>query len=242
MMRGKLIVIDGGDGSGKATQANLLIKTLTKLRYRVKYFDFPRYDQFFGKLVKRFLAGEFGQLDEVSPYLSSMTYALDRYQVKDEMEKYLNDGWIVICNRFTTSNLAHQSAKYSNKSQRQKMIDWIEECEYRQLKIPKEDIVVYLKVPPTESSKLLKRKVRTGKLAPQDDIAEKDIDHQINASTMYQMLAKKRSSWLVIECADRSGNILPIETIHSLVVQSLCDKLPNLCNNLKKPLLTQKAK
>ncbi len=117
--KGKLIVIDGGDGSGKTTQANLLVDYLKKRGFKVKYYDFPRYySSFHGKLVGRFLAGEFGSLDSVSPYLASLAYALDRASVKEEMEEWLAKGGIIICNRYVTSSMAHQSARLPEKERK----------------------------------------------------------------------------------------------------------------------------
>src|SRR4051812_18225473 len=108
--RGNLIVIEGTDGAGKATQSALLLKVLKKQR-SVSFFDFPRYKQSnFGRLIRRSLSGEFGNFLELSPYLSSLPYMLDRARAKYLLLESLKEG-DVICDRYTTSNLAHQTAK-----------------------------------------------------------------------------------------------------------------------------------
>ena len=114
--KGKLIVIDGGDGSGKATQSEMLIAYLKKSGNKVKYVDYPRYyTSFHGNVVARFLRGEFGKLDEVSPYLSALAYAVDRAGTKEELDDWLASGGIVISNRYATSSMAHQGAKMPHK-------------------------------------------------------------------------------------------------------------------------------
>jgi nucleoside 2-deoxyribosyltransferase len=110
--RGKLIVIDGTDGSGKATQCQLLLDYLKKVGYRTKYIDFPRYySSFHGGMVGRYLKGEFGGLDEVNPYLASLTYALDRLTAKEDMDTWLRNGNLVVTNRYTSSNMAFQTVR-----------------------------------------------------------------------------------------------------------------------------------
>src|SRR3989344_2308491 len=112
--KGKIIVIEGGDGSGKATQSKLLIEYLEKNSIPHAYLDFPNYSSFYGKLVGKFLRGEFGDLDSVSPYLASLTFALDRLSSKDTIENHLKAGKIVVMNRYATSNMAHQGSKIAD--------------------------------------------------------------------------------------------------------------------------------
>jgi len=133
--RGKFIVIDGGDGSGKTTQAELLMQYLKGKKIAVKGFDFPRYySSFHGKIAGRFLAGEFG--DNVSPYLASLAYALDRASTKEEMDLWLSHGGVIVSNRYATSNMAHQGARLS-PDKRQEFLEWIDELEYKVHKIPR---------------------------------------------------------------------------------------------------------
>lgn len=110
--KGKLVVIDGTDGSGKATQTRKLLSYFAKQKIPYKYIDFPRYyTSFHGKMVGRFLAGEFGSRDTANPYLASLTYAMDRLTARDELVDWLDEGDIIIANRYTTSNFAFQGAR-----------------------------------------------------------------------------------------------------------------------------------
>lgn len=219
--KGKLIVIDGGDGSGKATQAKLLIEYLKKKKYKVKSVDFPQYySSFSGKTVAMFLRGEFGKLDAVSPYLASLPYALDRASVKEEMEEFLAKGGIIIANRYATSNMAHQSAKIASAADRKKYLEWVYELEYKVLKIPKEDTVVYLYVPWNIGYELTKNKdARAYLKGKSNDIAEEDMKHRQDAEKMYLQLAKEKN-WIKIDCV-RENTMRSIEDIHKELLSNL---------------------
>ncbi len=216
--RGKLIVIDGGDGSGKTTQAALLTSYFTKQGIPVKSFDFPRYySSFHGKIAGRFLAGEFGE--NVSPYLASLAYALDRASAKEEMDLWLSHGGIIVSNRYATSNMAHQGARLPQKD-RKDFLAWIDELEYKVHKIPREDIVIYLHVPWQIGMELTKKKGERAYLGQKSDILEADVRHRQASEDMYLMLARERKGWEIIECAE-NGVILPKETIHQKVLDVL---------------------
>lgn len=219
--KGKLIVIDGGDGSGKATQAKLLIDYLKKKKFKVKSVDFPQYySSFSGKTVAMFLRGEFGQLDAVSPYLASLPYALDRASVREEMEEFLAKGGIIIANRYATSNMAHQSAKIASSADRKKYLDWVYELEYKVLKIPKEDAVVYLYVPWEIGYELTKNKDARAYLnGKANDIQEEDMKHRRAAEKMYLRLAKEKG-WIQINCTV-DGKLLSIDEIHRILLSKL---------------------
>lgn len=222
--KGKLIVIDGGDGSGKATQSALLKDYLEKHGKKVKYMDFPRYyNSFHGRVVGRFLTGEFGSLDQVSPYLAALAYALDRASAKEEMDECLTHGGIVLSNRYATSSMAHQAAKLPEEK-RKEFISWLDEMEYKVHKIPREDIVVYLYVPWKIGYELTAqkadRKYSNGTL----DIAEKDITHRVESEAMYLRLARERKNWVKIDCVDINGILLSKEEIHAKIIHSLQEK------------------
>lgn len=225
--KGKLIVIEGSDGAGKATQLKLLQQYLKKQHYKVQTIDFPRYyDSFYGKMVAQFLRGEFGTLKEVNPYLASLLYALDRGQAGPEMEAWLSKGEYVLSNRYATSNLAHQSAKLT-AGKRKKFIDWDLELEYKINKIPKEDIVIYLYVPYKISRKLVlqkTREVRAYAKGKKRDIHEKDLVFMKNSEESYLRLVKQFKHWIKINCVDKKGNLKSREEIHNNVKKVLIDK------------------
>ncbi len=222
MPKGKLIDIDGGDGSGKTTQTELLINYLNKQGIPAKLYDFQQYyNSFHGKTVARFLRGEFGKIDEVSPYLASLAYALDRASVKNEMEDFLNSGGIIIANRYATSNMAHQSAKFKDKKQQEEYLKWVYELEYKVHKIPKENAVIYLYVPWEIGMYLTKNKlVRHYLNGENTDIHEKDLLYRQAVEKMYLQLAKNNKHWIKIDCVE-NGKLLSPEEIHQKVLKEL---------------------
>lgn len=218
---GKLIVIDGGDGSGKTTQAQLLVSYLKAKKIPVKYMDFPQYyHSFHGKVVAKFLRGEFGNIEEVSPYLISLAYALDRASVRREMCDFLEHGGYIIANRYTTSNMAHQGAKFKDAKERREFLKWVYELEYKVHKLPKENAVIYLYVPWKTGLELTKKKSERQYLEGGQDIAEKDINHRIASETMYLELSQKYKHWHKIDCVN-NGKILPKEVIAAQVLKTL---------------------
>ncbi len=218
---GKLIVIDGGDGSGKTTQAELLMTYLTKHGVAAKGFDFPRYySSFHGKMAGRFLAGEFGS--DVSPYLASLAYALDRASAKEEMDAWLSHGGVIVSNRYATSNMAHQGARLP-EDKRPEFLEWIDELEYKVHKIPREDIVIYLHVPWDVGTELTKKKGERAYLGNGKDILEADEKHRRASEEMYMILAKNRKNWVAVECVE-DGKILSKEAIHERVLAVLRER------------------
>ncbi len=214
-MSGKLIVIDGGDGSGKATQAELLIKALEKRKVHVQYIDFPRYDTFFGALVGRYLKGEFGPIESISPYLISLAYAADRGGLAAQIKTWLSTGTWVISNRYTSANFAHQGAKFASSADRAHYWKWLDELEYGQYQLPREDLVIYLDVPPAISQTLIAKKstrAYIGKKAK--DEAEKNLSHQIKSHANYHDLLKLHAHWRRIDCT-HSASSLPANSVSS---------------------------
>lgn len=233
--KGKLIVIEGIDGSGKTVQTRLLVERLSKRGYRVKMTDFPRYGKsFFADMIERYLKGEFGwpqevkdhlkghpllregtgsQPEEVNPYLSSLLYAGDRWQIKDQMNRWLDEGDIIISNRYVCSNMAHQGAKISNIKERNEFFKWIEELEYKVYAIPKPDLIIYLHVPIEVSQKLINVKVQTEKgFKSEVDMHEKDPNYLKRVQNTYREIAKEDSNWYTIDCS-RNNQIISREEI-----------------------------
>ena len=219
---GKLVVIDGADGAGKATQTEMLRQYLKKNKIKNKFISFPRYKtSFHGDLVGRFLKGEFGGNREVSPYLASLAFALDRLTARDEIVEWLEEGNVVVSDRYTSAN-AHQASKMP-KDHQPSFIKWLYDMEYKEHKLPKEDIVLFLHVPADISQKLLDKKSKKKNNNGLKDEAEKDVSHQKESIAMYQRFAKKYKHWVIIECVE-DGKLLSKTKIHKKIIEVLKDK------------------
>ena len=201
-MKGKLIVIEGIDSSGKATQVDLLVKKLKKAKKKVATIDFPQYyTSFFGEMIGRCLRGEFGPIEKVNPYLASLPYALDRFLAKNKILRWLREGRIIVANRYSSANQIHQGGKLKDKKARNKFFQWLDQLEFQVLKIPRPDLVVFLKVPVEISQKLLlKRKKRDYLKKIKQDRHEKSRDHLISAYRTANTLASKSKNWATINC------------------------------------------
>lgn len=225
-MNGKLIVIEGIDSSGKTTQLELLKKHFKTTKTRFRTIDFPRYEtSFYGKMIARFLRGEFGPLEHVDPHIISVIYALDRATARDQMLQWLEDGEIVISNRYATSNMAHQAGRLP-KSEREAFVNWDQQLEYKQNKIPKESIVLFMDVPHEIAQKLMlndnrEQAYREGK---KKDMVEKDVSYLKHAQETYSWLADKFPHWVRVNCVDEKGEMRSREDIHEEIKNILAKK------------------
>lgn len=214
------ICIEGGDCTGKTTQAELLVKALMQAGKEIKVLDFPTYEKTLGgTTVKWYLEGKFGALDKVPPEVASLCYALDRYQFKKENQDALDSGKILIANRYTQSNIGHQAGKFRGK-ERLDFIKWIEEVESR---MPQPDTIIYLDLPVDISRQL--RAGREGtKGAGAKDIHEADIQHLKDARDSYLETAK-RENWLIIDCkTPGQESIRSVEDIHNELLGKIKEK------------------
>ncbi len=221
---GKFIVIEGGDSAGKHTQAKLLLKHLQLHISNIELLSFPQYDSPFGALVAKYLRGEYGSLQEIPPEIPCLLYALDRFQVKDKLEKGLANGSWFIADRYTQSNFGYQGAKFNGENRKQ-FISWIEVLESR---LPQPDLVIYLHVPVAVTQKLMENRSHKNYLESNknQDIHEIDPNYQQRVIDTYLELASERDNWVVIECFDKKSNELRnIETIHREVVNSVNERL-----------------
>jgi dTMP kinase len=201
---GKLIAIEGIDGSGKRTQLDLLEKALRARGVHIYSTGFPHYESWFGKMVGQFLNGDFGALETVDPHFAALLYAGDRFEAKQELSAALQQGKLILADRYIASNLAHQTARMS-PDKRDEFIAWIEHLEYEIYGLPREDLVVYLRVPALQAQTLvLKKSARTYTSAKQD-IQESSLRHLHDAAGMYDILAR-RSGWATVECFDATRN------------------------------------
>jgi len=207
-----LIAIEGIDGSGKRTQVELLTAALRERGHSVFATGFPQYDSWFGKMVGQFLNGELGPLESVDPHFSALLYAGDRFEAKPKLQEALNNGQIVLVDRYIGSNLAHQTARV-DPAKRAAFQEWIEHLEFGIYGLPKEDLVLYLRVPPVEAQKLVALKSARSYTSAQKDLLEASLRHLEDAAQMYDALAK-RANWNTIECFDsRSNQMRPAEDI-----------------------------
>ncbi len=220
-MKGKLVVIEGSDGSGKGTQTQLLVDYFKQSHTPYAVLDFPQYYKtFFGKWIGRFLKGEFGKIEDLPPYLLMFPYAADRWQAKGDIERWLSEGKIVISNRYTGSN-AYQAAKLSKK-ERERFIDWSFEMEYEAFGIPKEDLVIFLYVPFAISQKLIEQKNTRKYLGNglKKDIHESNIKLMQEVERVYLDFCKRFPHWVKIDCV-KNGQILSKEEIHQKIFDVL---------------------
>ena len=197
---GRLIAIEGIDGSGKRTQLELLAKVLEASGNRVYSTGFPQYDSWFGKMVGQFLNGELGALDAVDPHFTALLYAGDRFEAKPKLEAALNESKIVLVDRYIGSNLAHQTARVPAQK-RADFRRWIEHLEYGIYDLPREDLILYLRVPPSEAQKLVAQKSQRSYTRAKQDILEASLRHLQQAADMYDLLARD-VPWVTIDCFD----------------------------------------
>lgn len=202
--RGKLIVIDGTDGSGKKTQIGLLSKRLKKDGYKVKLLDFPEYyKNFFGKFVGHCLTEQYYNWVNIHPKIASIAYAADRFESSDKIKKWLKEGYILLSNRYVSANQIHQGGKIADNKKRESFLEWLDEMEYKVFKIPKPDITIYLSLPIKTVLKLIKNRDRKGTrayLGSKKDVHEKDKNFLQNSIKSALWLAKTQKNWMKIEC------------------------------------------
>ncbi|MFA6963816.1 MAG: dTMP kinase [Patescibacteria group bacterium] len=217
--KGTFIVIDGSDGAGKKTQSDILVEKLKSLGHSIAYYDFPQYTEtFFGKMVGRYLNGEFGTTKQISPYLISLMYAGDRYEVSEKMRNDLSAGKIIVSNRYVQSNMAFSGALFPDEKERQKFLDWLYELEYHVFNIPKPDLVVYLYVPFKIGQILVDQKAKRSYTDAKRDIHESNSEYLLEVEKTYLWLADRYPEWRKIDCAV-DDKILPIEEISEKVFE-----------------------
>lgn len=207
---GKLIVIEGLDGSGKATQSELLYQYLLSLGKKAVKISFPDYDSPSSQPIKMYLAGEFGaSADDVNAYAASSFYAVDRYaSFKCKWEKLYNDDYIIVADRYTTSNGVHQCSKLKNEDW-QLFMDWLYDFEYNKIGIPKPYMTIYLDMSPEVSQRLISARYEGDEA--KKDIHEKDFDYLFRSRKAAQFCIE-HGAWEKIDC-DNGELPLSIEEI-----------------------------
>jgi dTMP kinase len=215
--RGSLIAIEGIDGSGKHTQAKLLEQSLLSSGYSVYATGFPQYDSWFGQMVGKFLNGDLGPLESVDPHFTALLYAGDRFEAKSRIAVALNQGQVVLIDRYVGSNLAHQVAREA-PAKRAEFLRWIEYLEYSIYGLPREDLILYLRVPPRQAQELIAAKEERNYTRKTHDLQEKSLHHLEDAAQMYDMLSRSRP-WATIQCFDaRTGSLrVPEDIAHDVL-------------------------
>lgn len=214
-MNGKLIVIEGLDGSGKATQAKLLAQTLAENGERVKKITFPDYESDSSALVRMYLHGEFGSKPgDVNAYAASAFYAVDRYaSFKKDWGEVYQSGGLIIADRYATSNGIHQCSKL-DESEWDEYLKWLDDFEYKKLGIPAPDTVIYLKADTDISQKLMSG--RYGGDESKKDIHEGDIEY-LRRSQKAAAYCAQKLGWKTVECV-QDGKMRTIEDIHNEIM------------------------
>lgn len=213
LSQGKLIIIEAGDGSGKATQTQKLFDRLNEEGHRVKKIEFPNYNSPSSSLVKMYLEGNFGRDPKaVNPFVASTFYTVDRYaSFKMEWENFYREGGIILADRYTTSNMVHQAAKILDKTERNQYLNWLKEFEYKIFKLPEPDLVIFLDMPPEQSLRLIElRSVET--LVPKD-IHEKAPDY-LRESYANALNLATRENWKKVRCINSDYTLKSVEEIH----------------------------
>ena len=222
--KGKLIVIDGTDSSGKATQVKLLVQSLKNEGQKVKVIDFPDYySNFFGKFIGHCLSEQYYNFVKIHPKIASVLYAADRFESRDKIKKWLSEGNIVIANRYASANQIHQGGKIANTKKRESFLKWLAEMEYKVFKIPKPDAVFYLSVPIPIVLKLIRERNKNSKrkyLGKKKDVHERDVNFLENSRKSALWLAKTQKGWIKIECV-KNGVLDTRENIHKEIYEKI---------------------
>ncbi|MBP7804968.1 MAG: deoxynucleoside kinase [Candidatus Pacebacteria bacterium] len=222
--KGRLIVIDGTDGSGKTTQSELLKARLTKDGFKVKMVDFPEYyDNFFGEFLGHCLSEQYYHWVNIHPKIASVVYAADRFESKQKIENWLKAGYVVLANRYVSANQIHQGGKIRDTKKRAEFMKWLEKMEYGVFNIPRPDLVLYLRVPMPIIKRLIKtRNMQHARayLGKKKDVHETDFKFLENSEKSALWLAGREKNWRKVECA-KGSEILPREVIHEEIYKSV---------------------
>ncbi len=213
MSQGKLIVIEGLDGSGKATQAALLFGNLIRLDEPAMMVSFPDYKSESSSLVKMYLAGALGGIADVNVYAASSFYAVDRYaSYVTSWRATYEEGGVIVADRYTTSNVSHQMPKLPPEEW-DAYLDWLCDYEYVKMGMPAPDTVIYLDMEPETSRKLMEKRRRT------KDIHERDMAYLLLCRDA-ALHAAKKLGWHIIRCCD-GKTPLPVEQIEQEILKAL---------------------
>lgn len=222
-MKGKLIVIEGSDSSGKHTQGTMLVEALNR-KGKAILLSFPTYDSPTGKIIAGSLLGKEGYgpclfpegSSNIDPHIACLYYAADRKYNIQKVEKYLQDGYDVVLDRYISSNMAHQGGKILDKDERFNMFQWIDRLEYWLLSLPKADQTIFLHMPYQQSLELAKKKEYI-------DQVDDDVTYLKNSERAYVELSELYH-WDCIECTNEDGKLKSRDEIHQEILSLLNQK------------------
>ena len=211
--QGRLIILEAGDGSGKATQTRELYKHLEADGRRIHRVEFPDYASDSSVLVRMYLGGSFGShADDVTAFAASTFFAVDRYaSYRMKWKQYYEAGDIILADRYTTSNIVHQAVQIEDTAERERFLDWLWDFEFVKLALPVPDLVVFLDMDPAVSDRLIAARARENKQA--EDIHERDKSYLHRCHAAYVELAAKYG-WQRVACSS-CGQPRSIEDIHA---------------------------
>lgn len=216
MRKGLLIVIEGADGSGKATQTRLLIDRLEKKNIPNFTIDFPQYENnVFGGFLRECLQGKHGDFVSFDPYIASLPYVCDRFESKSKIVNALEEGRIVVMDRYVSANQIHQGGKIENIDERQRYLEWIDNVEHNIFGLPRPDLIIYLDVPyPIVKSLVQERILKEGKAR---DLVEENAEYLINSQKAALNIVMNLGNWTSVSCSADGSTMLSREEIHEML-------------------------
>lgn len=222
---GKLIIIEGTDGSGKQTQTLKLYEKLLEKGKSIKKISFPNYDSPSSSLVKMYLSGEFGsKADDVNAYTASSFFGVDRYAsyITDWKKDYLS-GTIILSDRYTGSNMIHHGSKFDNDEDKEEYINWLEDFEFNKLGIPKPDLVFFLNVPIEYTFIMMNDRNNKIDGSNKKDIHERDKEY-LRKSYYNALDIAKKKNWIIIDCLE-DDRMKSIEEINEIIYRKVMEVL-----------------
>lgn len=219
------IVLEGLDGAGKSTQIARLKDMFLRRGVEVEYLHFPRFDApVYGELIARFLRGELGSVEQVNPYLVALLYAGDRAECSAKIRGWIEEGKVVIADRYVYSNVGYQCAKIADDKERKALRDWIFRTEYEEFCIPRPDVSLFLDVPFSFTERKLTEQ-RSGDdrdyLQGGRDIHEASLDLQRSVREVYLSSARERDDLIVVDCSNAEGAMASADAIFERITQHL---------------------
>jgi dTMP kinase len=234
---GKFFVIEGIDGSGKTTQIRILKEKLEEYGYKIVLADFPQYNQKSAGLVEEYLSGKYGELNEINPYAASCFYAGDRFDASFKIKKWIQKGFIVLANRYVTSNMAHQGSKINNPLEKKVFYEWVQNLEYKIFRIPKPDKTFILNLDSSLAQDRSKKRHRIDWKGKVRDIHEENISHLQKSQKIFLEIAAHYPNMKLINY-NQDGKILNKDEINNILFHQIIsslhnNKFPNFLNEKK---------